>query len=173
MIPKCHWGIQGILSKDLTKDQVIGNLRMLVRLGFTERIVEVVSGKVLEFTLANGEVQIDEMEYHKNYFLNADLIRGVWDSSFECYVLREDWKYLSPASARLFLPSEQVFFEQLNNYNGPPVYIESIGSVIARIDVKRNETPPGLDDALRDRFEEYRKIFYTALKFNFTVTISG
>ena len=55
----CHWGLQSMLPNDYTKDQVIGNLRMLVRLGFAERIVEVINGKPLEFTIENNLVSID------------------------------------------------------------------------------------------------------------------
>lgn len=169
----CNWGLQAILPNDYTKEQVVGNIRMLVRLGFAPRVIEVVNGKVLEFTFADGQVNIDELEEHKNYFRNGDLIRSIWEHEGEERVDAAHWKELSPDSATVFLPSEADFFEQIDNINGPPVYIESCGNVIARIDEKLLESPPGLNDEYRQKLDYYRRIFYTALKFNFIVTVSG
>lgn len=169
----CNWGLQGILPKDFTKEQVIGNIRMLVRLGFAPRIIEVVNGKVLEFTFKDGQVEIEELEENKNYFKNGDLIRSIWEHETEDFVEEAHWPDLSPDAANVFLPSEEDFFEQINNVTGPPVYIESCGNVIRRIDEKLLETPPGLNDYYREKLDYYRRIFYTALKFNFIVTVSG
>lgn len=170
----CSWGLQAILPGDFTRDQVIGNIRMLVRLGFAPRIIEVVAGKVLEFTLVDGHVQIEELDEHKDYFKNGNLIRSIWEhEGDDTSVDAEHWLQLSPDSANVFLPSEADFFEQINNITGPPVYIESCGNVIRRIDQKLLETPPGMNDYLRERLDYYRRIFYTALKFNFIVTVSG
>ncbi len=169
----CNWGIQGILPQDFTKDQVIGNLRLLVRLGFTDRIIEVVNGKVLEFTFAKGEVQMDEMEENANYFRNGNLIGSIWDDGFEGVVSEKFWKQISPECASVFLPSEKDFFEQLDNISGPPVYIDSIGNVLERIDTLLAETPPGMNDDFRETLDHYRKVFYTALKFSFIVTITA
>lgn len=169
----CNWGIQSLLPKDYTKDQVLGNIRMLVRLGFAPRIIEVVNGKVLEFTLVDGQVEIEELEEHRDYFKNGDLIRSIWEHEGEDKVDEKHWPELSPDSATVFLPSETDFFEQINNVSGPPVYIESCGNVIRRIDQILLETPPGLDDAYREKLDYYRRIFYTALKFCFIVTVSG
>lgn len=169
----CNWGLQGILPKDFTKEQVVGNIRMLVRLGFAPRVIEVVNGKVLEFTYADGQVQIDELEEDRNYFKNGELIRSIWGHEGEEAVDAEHWPDLSPDGATVFLPSEADFFEQLDNIMGPPVYIESCGNVIRRIDQKMLETPPGMNDYYRNKLDYYRRIFYTALKFNFIVTVSG
>lgn len=169
----CNWGLQAILPKDFTKEQVIGNIRMLVRLRFAPRIIEVVNGKVLEFTLADGQVEIEELDEHKNYFKNGNLIRSIWEHDSVDSVEAEHWPDLSPDAANVFLPSETDFFEQINNIAGPPVYIESCGNVIRRIDKKLMETPRGLNDHYREKLDYYRRIFYTALKFNFIVTVSG
>ncbi len=168
----CHWGLQSILPTDHTKDQVIGNLRMLVRLGFSERIVEVINGKPLEFTLENNLVSIDELEDESNLLKNADLVTSIWDHNEE---IIEDkyWKQISPDGTTLFLPSDNDYFEQIDNIAGPPVYAESIGNVIKRIDLILLENPPGLNDAYRDAIFEIRKTFYTALKFNFVVTVQN
>lgn len=166
----CHWGLQSIMPNDYTKDQVIGNLRMLVRLGFAERIVEVINGKPLEFTMENNLVSIDEMEDERNLLKNADLVTSIWEHD-EGYIDEQYLQQISPDGARLFLPSDKDFFEQIDNILGPPVYAESIGNVIRRIDLILLETPPGLNDAYRNAIFEIRKTFYTALKFNFVVTV--
>lgn len=168
----CHWGLQSMLPKDYTKDQVIGNLRMLVRLGFAKRIVEVINGKPLEFTMENNLVSIDEMEDERNMLKNADLVTSIWDQD-EGFIAEQYWKQISPDGARLFLPSDNDYFEQIDNILGPPVYTESIGNVIKRIDLILLETPPGLNDAYRHAIFEIRKTFYTALKFNFVVTVDA
>lgn len=169
----CNWGLQAILPGDFTKDQVVGNIRMLVRLGFASRIIEVVNGKVLEFTLREGEIFIEELEEHTDYFKNGNLIRSIWEHEGVDTVDAEHWPDLSPDSASVFLPSEADFFEQIDNITGPPVYIESCGNVIRRIDQKMLETPPGMNDVYREKLDYYRRIFYTALRFNFIVTVSG
>lgn len=166
----CHWGLQAMLPRDYSKDQVIGNLRMLVRLGFAERIVEVIGGKPLEFTLENNAVDIDEMGDEHDLLKNGDLVCSIWDHD-EGIIDTKYWKDISPDGATLFLPSEEDYFEQIDNIPGPPVYAESIGNVIERIDKILNETPPGMNDVYRDAIFEIRKTFYTALKFNFIVTV--
>lgn len=166
----CHWGLQAMLPRDFTKDQVIGNLRLLVRLGFAERIVEVINGKPLEFTLANNAVSIDELEDERNLLKNAELVCSIWEHD-EGLIDEQYWKMISPYGAMLFLPSEKDYFEQIGNIPGTPVYAESIGNVIKRIDLVLLETPPGMDDRYRNAIFEIRKTFYTALKFNFVVTI--
>lgn len=166
----CHWGLQSMLPHDYTKDQVIGNLRMLVRLGFAERIVEVIGGKALEFTLENNLVNIDEMEDEHNLLKNAELVTSIWEHD-EGIVEDKYWKEIAPDGATLFLPSEEDYFEQIDNILGPPVYAESIGNVIKRIDLIMLETPPGMNDEYRNAIFEIRKTFYTALKFNFVVTV--
>jgi hypothetical protein len=168
----CHWGLQAMLPRDYTKDQVIGNLRMLVRLGFAERIVEVISGKALEFTLENNAVSIDELENESNLLKNSELVISIWEHDEGLIDVRY-WKDISPDGATLFLPSEEDYFEQIENIPGPPVYAESIGNVIERIDRILLETPPGLSDGYRDAVFEIRKTFYTALKFNFVVVVEG
>ena len=169
----CNWGLQAILPKDYTKEQVVGNIRMLLRLGFASRVIEVVNGKVLEFTFANGQVEMDELGEDKDYFKNGDLIRSIWEHEGVESVEQAHWPQLSPDGATVFLPSEADFFEQIDNIIGPPVYIESSGNVISRIDQLLLENPPGMNDLFRDKLDYYRKIFYTALKFNFIVTVSG
>jgi hypothetical protein len=166
----CRWGLQAILPDDYTKDQVIGNLRMLVRLGFSERIVEVINGKPLEFTLENNLVAIDEMEDESNLLKNADIVTSIWEHD-EGIIDDQYWKEISPDGAILFLPSDNDFYEQIDNIPGAPVYTESIGNVIRRIDLILLETPPGLNDVYRNAISEIRKTFYTALKFNFVVTV--
>lgn len=166
----CHWGLQSILPNDYSKDQVIGNLRMLVRLGFAERIVEVINGKPLEFTMAENAVGIDEMENVRDLLRNGELVTSIWDHD-EGVIDQKYWPDLSPDGATLFLPSEKNYFEQIENIAGPPVYAESIGNVIQRIDKILLETPPGMNDAYREAIFEIRKTFYTALKFNFIVSV--
>jgi|GEM_PF-1460148 len=168
----CHWGLQSMLPNDYTKDQVIGNLRMLVRLGFAERIVEVINGKPLEFTIENNLVSIDEMEDERNLLKNADLVTSLWDQD-EGFIDSKFWKNISPDGATVFLPTDKDFFEQIENIPGIPVYAESIGNVIRRIDLILLETPPGVKDDFRNAAFEVRKTFYTALKFNFIVTVDG
>jgi hypothetical protein len=168
----CHWGLQAMLPHDHTKDQVIGNLRMLVRLGFAERIVEVISGKPLEFTLENNLVSIDELEDERNLLKNAELVTSIWDH-VEGIIDDKYWKEISPDGATLFLPSDEDYFEQIDNIIGPPMYTESIGNVIKRIDLILLEIPPGMNDDYRNAIFEIRKTFYTALKFNFVVTVQS
>jgi hypothetical protein len=167
----CHWGLQAMLPRDYNKDQVIGNLRMLVRLGFADRIVEVIGGKPLEFTRKHNAVDIDEMENVRDLLRNGDLVCSIWDHD-EGVISSKYWPAISPDGATLFLPSEEDYFEQIDNFAGPPVYAESIGNVIERIDRILSETPPGFNDDYRNAIEEIRKTFYTALKFNFIVTVS-
>lgn len=166
------WGLQSLLPGDFTKEQVIGNIRMLIRLGFAERIVEVIGGKPLEFTMENNAVSIDELEDTSNLLKNGELVCSIWEHE-EKKVPAALWNTISPDGATLFLPSENDFFEQIDNIPGPPVYAESSGNVIARIDQLLLETPPGMNDIYRNRLEDVRKIFYTALKFNFIVTAGG
>lgn len=168
----CYWGLQAVLPKDFTKEQVIGNIRMLIRLGFAERVVEVINGKPLEFTMENNSVSIDELENARNYFKNGELICSIWEHDEERIASRH-WPELAPDGASVFLPSEHDFFEQIDNIPGTPVYAESIGNVMKRIDTILLETPPGLNDPYRHAFETYRKVFYTALKFSFIVTVPG
>jgi hypothetical protein len=168
----CHWGLQSMLPNDHTKDQVIGNLRMLVRLGFAERIVEVIGGKPLEFTLENNLVSIDEMEDEQNLLKNPELVTSIWEHD-EGIISDKYWKEIAPDGATLFLPSDKDYYEQIENILGPPVYAESIGNVIRRIDLILLENPPGLNDAYRNAIFEIRKTFYTALKFNFVVTVNN
>lgn len=168
----CYWGFQSLLPNDYTKDQVIGNLRMLIRLGFTDRIVEVVNGKVLEFANHKGEIVIDELESDPDYFKNGELISAIWGDGFQGIISDKHTKLITPESASVFLPSEKNFFEQLDNIPGAPIYMDSIGNVIARIDKMMNETPPGMDDVFREKLDHYRRIFYTALRFGFVVTLS-
>lgn len=169
----CNWGLQAILPNDFSKDQVVGNIRMLLRLGFASRVIEVVNGKVLEFVFANGEIHMEELGDDQDYFKNGELIRSIWEHEEEEIVDTEHWPVISPDGATVFLPSEDDFFEQIDNIAGPPVYIESSSNVIRRIDHQLLETPPGMNDAFREKMEYYRKIFYTALRFNFIVTVSG
>lgn len=168
----CHWGLQAMLPRDYSKEQVIGNIRMLIRLGFADRVVEVINGKPLEFTMENNSVSIDELEEARNYFKNGDLICSIWEHDEEG-IDEIYWPELSPDGATLFLPSEDDYFEQIENIPGPPVYAESIGNVIHRIDELLLATPPGMNDAYRNAMDNIRKIFYTALKFNFIVTVPG
>lgn len=161
-----------MLPRDHSKDQVIGNLRMLVRLGFADRIVEVINGKPLEFTMKNSAVDIDEMEDARDLLRNGELVCSIWDHD-EGIISNKYWKEISPDGATLFLPSEKDYFEQIDNIIGPPVYTESIGNVIERIDKILLETPPGMNDVYRNAISEIRKTFYTALKFNFVVTVDN
>ena len=168
----CYWGLQALLPRDYSKEQVIGNIRMLIRLGFADRIVEVIGGKPLEFTRDANAVNMDEMENVRDLLKNGELVCSIWEHDEE-RIPAQYWSKIAPDGAVLFLPSEKDFFEQIENIPGAPVYAESIGNVIRRIDQQLLETPPGMNDRYRNAMDNIRKVFYTALKFNFIVTMAG
>ena len=112
------------------------------------------------------------MEDERNLLKNADLVTSLWDQD-EGFIDSKFWKNISPDCSTVFLPTDKDFFEQIENIPGIPVYAESIGNVIRRIDLILLETPPGVKDDFRNAAFEVRKTFYTALKFNFIVTVDG
>ena len=162
------YGLQGRLPNDFTRDQIIGNIRILLRLGFCSRVVEVIDGKPLEFSFSDGEVVIDEVEGAE-----AEVVLELWDSGGVNSVDYDDWNCIAPDSASVFLPSKVDFFEQLDNITERPTYVESIGTVLERINVLLEEIEPEDDAGFIERLEDYRTVFESALKFGFIISISS
>lgn len=123
------FGIQGLLPHDFSRDEVIGNIRVLLRLRYCDQIVEVIHGKVLRFTLRNNEVDIDEM----GGFKESEVLE-IWDDGFCGTIPNDAWNKIAPDGTSVFLPSEEDFFEQLGTVTNRPVYMESTQNLINRID---------------------------------------
>jgi hypothetical protein len=162
------FGLKGRLPHDYSREQIIGNIRILVRLGFCSRVVEVIDGKPLEFTFSNGEVVIDEVEGAE-----AELVLEMWSKEEVNPLDYDDWSCIAPDSSSVFLPSTVDFFEQLDNVSDRPTYVESIGNVLDRIQVLLEEIEPEDDAEFIERLKEYRTVFESALKFGFIISISS
>jgi hypothetical protein len=162
------FGLKGLLPHDYTREQIIGNIRLAVRLGFCTRIVEVIDGKPLEFTFADGEVVIDEVEGAE-----AEIVSELWNNNNLLSIDYDDWSCIAPDAASVFLPSAVDFFEQLDNITVRPTYVESIGNVLERIKVLLEEIEPQDDAGFISRLTEYKTVFETALKFGFIISVSS
>ena len=123
------FGIQGLLPHDFSREEVIGNIRVLLRLRYCDQIVEVIHGKALRFTLRNKEVYIDELTGMKEAY-----VLEKWDDGFCGTIPNDAWNKIAPDGTSVFLPSEEDFFEQLGTVTNRPVYMESTQNLINRID---------------------------------------
>ncbi|GAB4131135.1 MAG: hypothetical protein Fur0041_01160 [Bacteroidia bacterium] len=160
-------GIQGLLPHDFTKEQVIGNLRVLMRLGFCKRIVEVIHGKAFMFRMQDGEVVMDEpSETQEERILES------WDDGFYGTLTGDDWKVIAPEAASVFLPTDKDLFEQLSNVQGNPIYIDSIGNAVKRI----IEVMDALnEEANEEEYAHWNYIldkFRSALEHSFVIAVS-